>query len=64
MFISQFQSEGVEDSNFWVEFLIGNSNKLQKLVLEGKIIEPSMCSHCQTFKNSILKMWKLNMCSH
>jgi hypothetical protein len=36
-FISQFQSEGVEDIDFSMEFVVGNSNKLQNLVLEGKI---------------------------
>jgi hypothetical protein len=27
----------VEDIDFWVDFVAGNSNKLQKLGLEGKI---------------------------
>ncbi len=27
----------MEDIDFWVEFVVGNSKKLQKLVLEGKI---------------------------
>jgi hypothetical protein len=27
----------VKDTDFWVNFVAGNSNKLQKLGLEGKI---------------------------
>jgi hypothetical protein len=27
----------VEDINFWVNFVVGNSNKLQKLGLKGKV---------------------------
>jgi hypothetical protein len=26
----------MEDNEFWVDFVVGNSNKLQKLGLEGK----------------------------
>ncbi len=36
-FISQFHSQGVEDINFLSGFCFGNSNKLSKLGLEGKI---------------------------
>jgi hypothetical protein len=37
----------VENIDFFkVDFVAGNSNKLQKLGLKGKkSIEPSMCSH-------------------
>ncbi len=27
----------MEDIDFWMDFVVGNSNKLQKLGLEGKI---------------------------
>ncbi len=44
--------------DFWVDFVAENSNKLQKLGLEGKkSVEPSMCSHCWVFKIPIMKMW-------
>jgi len=35
----------VEDAGFWVDLVARNSNKLQKLDLEGKSVETSMCSH-------------------
>jgi hypothetical protein len=35
----------VEDVDFGEDFVAGNSNKLQKLDLEEKLVEPSMCSH-------------------
>jgi hypothetical protein len=35
----------VEDYDFGVDFVVGNSNKLQKMGLEGKLVELSMCSH-------------------
>ncbi len=48
----------MENIDFWVDFVAENSNKLQKLGLEGKkSVEPSMCSHCRIFKISIMKMW-------
>jgi len=40
----------VEDSDFWIDFAIGNSNKLQKLGLEGKQLSPQ-CVH--TWANNI-----------
>jgi hypothetical protein len=40
-----------------MDFVVGNSNKLQGF--EGKINWTSMCSHCQIYKFSILKMWKI-----
>jgi len=49
----------VENIDFWMNFVVENLNKLQKLGLEGKSIEPSMCSHCWIKTISILKMWKL-----
>jgi hypothetical protein len=36
----------VEDIDFGVDFVVGNSNKLQKLGLDRKkSVEPLMCSH-------------------
>jgi hypothetical protein len=31
-----FQTQGVEDIDFLVDFVVGNSKKLKKLSLEGK----------------------------
>ncbi len=49
-FISQFSE--VRCGRYWLLsgfFVAENSNKLQKLGLEGKISWPSMCSHCWFF---------------
>jgi hypothetical protein len=46
----------VEDIEFLVDFVAGNLNKVQKMGLEGKSVDPSMCSHCQIHKFLILKM--------
>ncbi len=53
----------MKDIDFWVDFVAGNSNKLQKvgLFLEGKISwSHPQCVHIANFKKfSILKMWKI-----
>ncbi len=36
-FISQFLELSVEDIDFWMDFVAENSNKLQKLGLDGRI---------------------------
>jgi hypothetical protein len=46
----------VEDIDFLVDFVAGNSNKLQKLGLKGKISCALNVSRCQIFLISILKM--------
>jgi hypothetical protein len=47
----------VKDIDFGVDFVGGNSNKLQKnWVWKGKSVEPSMCSHCQINKFSFQKI--------
>jgi hypothetical protein len=40
-----FRAKFVKDINFQVDFVAGNSNKLQKLGSEGNSVELSMCSH-------------------
>jgi len=55
----------VQDIDFLVDFVVGNSKNLQKLGLEGKISWAfTIHSHSQNCKSSILKMWKIRMCSH
>jgi hypothetical protein len=37
----------VEDIDFGVDFVAGNSNQLKKIGFgKEKSVEPSMCSHC------------------
>ncbi len=44
---------------FWVDFVVGSSNKLQKLGSEGKSIEHSMCSHLgPTTKATLVRVKK------
>jgi hypothetical protein len=63
-FISQFQNKGVEDIDFWVEFVIGNSNKLQKLVLERKISWALNVFTLPNFKKFNFKDVKNKECVH
>jgi hypothetical protein len=49
----------VEDIDFWMNFVVVNSKKLQKWVWKETSIEPSMCSQCRISNFSIPKMWKL-----
>jgi hypothetical protein len=38
----------MENIDFGVDFVAGNSKKIPKnWVLKEKLVEPSMCSHCQ-----------------
>jgi hypothetical protein len=41
---------------FWVDFVVGNSNKLQNWVWKEKSVEPSMCSHA---KSRNFQFWQL-----
>jgi hypothetical protein len=46
----------VEDIDFGLDFVGENSNKLHKIcVWKEKSVEPSMCSHWQIKRISILK---------
>ncbi len=45
VYFTIFKANGVKDIDFWEDFVFGNSNKLQKLGLEGKLVEPSRCLH-------------------
>jgi hypothetical protein len=50
---------------FWMDFVAGNSNKLQKnCVWKEKSVETSMCSHYWIYKFSIMKMCKNKECVH
>jgi hypothetical protein len=47
----------VEDIDSRVDFVVGNSNKLQKLGLEGKTqLSPPLSSYCQNLEIFNLKM--------
>ncbi len=46
----------------WI-LLLKTQTNCKSWVQEEKSVEPSMCSHCQIFKNSISKMWKIKIVS-